>query len=77
MHGLACKQYIFRSCVTPTFSAVNFDESPFTYQWEKEDKKAYGFQISQFYWLFLNDIMAAKGLSMTPGQYYARLHLVH
>ena len=40
MHGRACKQYIFRSCVTPTFSAVNFDESPFTYQCEKEDKKA-------------------------------------
>ena len=29
---------------------------------EKEDKKAEGFQILHFYWLFLSDIMAVKGL---------------
>ena len=27
-----------------------------------ENKKAYGFQISYFYWSFLNDVMTVKGL---------------
>ena len=29
-----------------------------------EKKKAYGFEISHFYWSFLNDIMTVKGLNM-------------
>ena len=37
-------------------------KNPFTYQCEKEDKKAEGFQISLSYWSFTNDIMAVKGL---------------
>jgi len=43
---------------------MRFDEDPFTRQCEEEDKKAYGFQISQSYWLFSSDIMAVKGLSL-------------
>ena len=62
MHGCAWKQYIFRSFNTSTFNAVTFDENPFTRQCEKEDKNAKGFQILQFYWLFLSNIMAVKGL---------------
>ena len=41
---------------------MRFDENPFTYQCKKEEKKAEGFQILHFYGLFLNDIMAVKGL---------------
>ena len=41
---------------------MRFDKSPFTCQREKEDKKATGFQISQFYWSFSSDITAAKGI---------------
>ena len=62
MRGSACKQYIFRSyniCI----NAMRFDENPFTFQCEKEDKKAYGSQISHFYGSFSNDIMAVKGLN--------------
>ena len=61
MRGSACKQYIFRSyniCI----NAMRFDENPFTFQCEKEDKKAYGSQISLFYGSFSDDIMAVKGL---------------
>ena len=45
---------------------MRFDEKLFTFQSEKEDKKTVGFQISDFHWLFLNDIMAVKG-SMQGG----------
>ena len=31
---------------------------------KKADKKAEGFKILLFYWLFLSDIMAVKGLIM-------------
>ena len=41
---------------------MHFDEDPFTCQCEKEDKKAYGFQILHFYWSFSSDLMAVKGL---------------
>ena len=41
---------------------MRFDENPLKCQCLKEDKKAYTFQISLFYWLFLSDIMAVKGL---------------
>ena len=37
------------------------DESPFTCQCEKEDKKLEGFHISHFYWSFLSENMAVKG----------------
>ena len=60
MHGRACKQFIFRSYDTSIFNAMSFDENPFTCKCKKEDKNAEGFQISQFYWSFLNGIMAAK-----------------
>ena len=62
MQGRTCKQYIFRSYNTFTFSATRFDENPFTCQCEKEDKKAEGFQISLSYWSFTNDVTAVKGL---------------
>ena len=29
MHGCACRQSVFRSCNTSTFSAVHFNENPF------------------------------------------------
>ena len=57
-----CKKYFFWSCSTSTFSAVHISENPPKFHCLKEDKKAYGFQISLFYWLFLSDIMAVKGL---------------
>ena len=41
---------------------MRFDENPFTYQSEKEDRKAEEFQISHFYWSFSSDVMAVKGL---------------
>ena len=62
MHGRACKHYILQSYNTSTFNAMRLDENPFTRQCKKEDKKAEGFQISHFYWLFLSDIVAVKGL---------------
>lgn len=64
MHGRACKRYIFLSYGydKSTFKATSFDENPFTCHCEKEDKNAKGFQILQFYWLFLSNIMAVKGL---------------
>ena len=62
MHRRAYKQCIFRSYNTSTFNAVRFDESSFTCQCEKEDKKAERFQVSHFYWPFASDIMAVKGL---------------
>ena len=43
-------QYILRSYNTPAFSAKRFNENPFTYQCDKEKKKADGFQI---FWQFL------------------------
>ena len=42
---------------------MHFTENPFTCQSEKEDKKAYGFQISHFYGSLSKDIMAVKGLN--------------
>jgi len=39
MHGHACKQYIFWSYNTSTFSAVRFDKASFTCQCETEDKR--------------------------------------
>ena len=57
MHERACKQYTFRSYNTSTLN-----ENPFTRQCENEDKKAEGFQISDFYWSVSGDIMAVKGL---------------
>ena len=53
---------IFQFYNTPTFSAMRLDENPSTGQYEKEDKNAEGFQISQFYRLFSSDIMAVKRL---------------
>ena len=62
MHGHACKQYMFESCNTSTFNAMRFGENPLTYQCEKEDKMASGFQIPHFYWSFYSD-KAVKGLN--------------
>ena len=56
MHG----QCIYSGPITSTFSAIRFDENLFTCRRKKEDRKA--FQISHFYWLFLSDIVAVKGL---------------
>ena len=42
---------------------MSFDESPFTCQCEKEDKKTEGFQIPHFYSSFSSEIMAVKGLT--------------
>ena len=40
------------------------DESPFTCQCKKDDKKAQRFPMSHFYWSFSSNIMAVKGLNM-------------
>ena len=75
LQGRAFKQYIFRShnesafsamrchenANASTFNGVLFDENPFTCQSEKENKKAYGFQTSPFYWSFSSDITAVMG----------------
>ena len=37
--------YIYQSCNIPTFNAGHFDENPLTCQCEKENKKAFGFQM--------------------------------
>ena len=50
---------------TSIFNAMRFDENPFTCQCEKEDKKAYSFQISHFSGAFSNHIMAVKGLKLS------------
>ena len=44
MHGHACKQYIFRSYSTSTFSAMRFYENSFTCQSEKDGKRLKGFK---------------------------------
>ena len=61
MHGHTCKLYI-SAPIPSTFSAMCFDENPFTCQCEKEDKSSQRFQILPFDWLFSSDIMAVKGL---------------
>ena len=48
MHGRACKQYMFRSRDTATFSDVRFDENPFTCQCEKEEKRFKDFKFCTF-----------------------------
>ena len=63
--GLNGANSIFSGPVTAIFNAVRFDETPFTCQYEKEDKKTEGFQISHFYGSFSSDIMAVKGLTST------------
>ena len=40
MHGRAYKEYIFRTYNIFSFSAIRYDESLYTYQCEKEDRKA-------------------------------------
>ena len=62
-HGCACKQYIFRSYNTSVFSAIPFEESPFTCQCEKEDRKA--FKGFRFCTLTSRDVMATKRLNQT------------
>jgi len=41
---------------------MRYDENPFTCQCKKEEENAEGFQILHFYWSFLSDIIAVKGL---------------
>ena len=53
-------------CNTSTFSAMRFDEDPFTCKYETESKKASRFQISYFYWSFSSDIITVKGLIGLP-----------
>ena len=45
---------------------MHFDENPFTSRYEKENKKAWRFQILHFHWSFSSDIMAVKGLKSEP-----------
>ena len=64
MHEHGCKEFIFQSYNTSTFNAICFDENPFACHFAsmKKKTKRLEFQISQFYWSFSSDIMAAKGL---------------
>ena len=39
-----------------------FDKSPFTCRYEKDNRKAQGFQSSPFHWPLSSDTMAVKGL---------------
>ena len=66
-HGCACKQYIFWSYNTSAFSAIPFQESPFTCQCEKEDRTAFkGFRFCTLTdWSSSSDVMAMKRLNQT------------
>ena len=44
---------------------VHRDENLFICQYEKEDKKAEGFEISHYYESFSNEIMAVKWIIIT------------
>ena len=62
MHGHPCKQssfFFFLALYHIYFQCIRVDESPFTYQSEKEDKKAKGFRISSFF----SDVTAVIGLN--------------
>ena len=48
MHARHFKQYTCRSYSTSTFSALCFDENPFTYRCEKGGKKLKGFKFGTF-----------------------------
>ena len=53
---------ILSTPVTSTFSAVRFDENPFTCQREKEDRNSYGFELLHCYWSLSSDNVEVKGL---------------
>ena len=55
----------FSGPITSIFNSMHFDGDPFTCQCEKEDKKAYGFQILHCHGSFSSDTMAVKGLMYT------------
>ena len=65
-HGRACKQYVCRSCNTPSVKAMRFDDNLSTCQCEKEDKKAERFQISHLYSSFSSVFMAVKDSPTGP-----------
>ena len=56
----ACKQYIYSGLIT---AAMRFDKNLFTRQREKEDIKAYEFQLSYFNLSFSRDTMAMMELN--------------
>ena len=64
MHRCACRQYILWSCNTSTFSAVCFDENPFTCQCEKENKQVEGFHILHLYARFQVTPWQRRGQSL-------------
>ena len=47
---------------------MRFRQDPFTCQWERENTKAEGVQISHFYGSFSSDILAVKGLTKSAGE---------
>ena len=51
MHGCACEQYMFRSYDASTFTAMTFDENPFTCHTKKEVPNPKRSQVSQ--WVLL------------------------
>ena len=65
MQVRACKQYIFHSYNTSTFSAVRLDVNPFTCLCQKRKQKNLRVQISHFQSSFSSDIVAVKGLTST------------
>ena len=56
---------IFLPYNTSSFSAVRFDETPFTCQRENEDRKAQRCQILHFHWSFLSDYQGSEGVKVT------------
>ena len=64
MLGHVCEQYICRSCSNLLSMLRVLLEILSHVNTKKADKKAEGFKILHFYWLFLSDIMAVKGLIM-------------
>ena len=64
IHGNTFKTYIFQSFNPSIFNAMRFDENAFKYRYQCEKRRQKGLKvlILPFYWLFLNNIMALKGL---------------
>ena len=57
-----------------TLNAMCFDKTPFTSQFEAEDRRAERFQISLFYWSFSSD-RGSKGVNYADIQLACLSHL--
>ena len=49
MHKRTCKRHIFRSYNTSAFNAMHFDETPFSCEREKKEKRIKGFKFGTLF----------------------------